>query len=131
MPSNQVYDLVNNLLAGQSIAPAASAAATVNGSGIDMTNSEGPATIEVNVGAATGSPSSFSVTATMQESVDNSNWTNTTTQTTLVMTAAGVGYLRGNREAKYVRSSVVIAFVGGTSPTLVVGSNVMAQKRNF
>lgn len=131
MAQNPTYDLVNNLSVSNSIPPQ-SASAAVNGAGVDCTNNEGPIHLEVSVGAATGSPTSFGVAAKLQESPDNSTWTDMVTQRpTVNLTAAGAAYVQGIRTMKYVRPVVTPTFVGGTSPAIMIQATVTGQKRSY
>lgn len=126
-----LHDLPNNAFLAPSIAPAAQTA-TINGAGVDCTLIDGPVNAISNVGAATGSPTSYTVTAKLQESADNSNWTDIVTQSSPgAQTAAGSVALRGIREKQYVRVVQTIAFVSGTSPTIATSATIIGQLRKY
>lgn len=131
--SGPAFDVVNQLGGGPSQLPGSSALSgttAANGSSVDCDGVEGPVSLAVLTGAATGSPTSFTVTAKLQESDDGSTWADIATQTTLVMTAgSSVGKLRGIRTKRYVRSVLTPAFVGGTSPTVPCASWVTGNIR--
>ncbi len=134
MSHELTHDLVNNLMVAQSITPLARAAATVDGTAVDCQTTDGPIHGLFNVGATTGTPTSFAVTCSLVE-CDTAGGTYTTiaNQSSLAAIAAagGVGFVRGVRTMRYVKTRVVIAFVAGTSPTVNVGSEVMGQKKSY
>lgn len=78
----------------------------------------------VSSGAATGSPSAFSVVWTLEESSDNTNWTvakNSNGEDAIVtQTAAGVAKLDffPNQLSQYVRLNRTVSITGGSSPTV-------------
>lgn len=128
------FDARNQLGGGPSQLPgstALSGTTAANGSSVDCDLIEGSVTLFVFTGATTGSPSSFSVAAKLQESDDGSNnWTDLATQETLsVTTASSRGALRGIRTKRYVRSVLTPAFVGGSSPTMPTCSFVTGNLR--
>lgn len=128
------FDARNQLGGGPSQLPGSSALSgttAANGSSVDCDLLEGPVVLAVLTGAATGSPTSFSVAAKLQESDDGStNWTDLATQETLSVTAgSSVGKLRGIRTKRYLRSVLTPAFVGGSSPTVPCTSWVTGNLR--
>lgn len=85
----------------------------------------------VSVGAATGSPSSFSLVVTLEHSSDNSTWvtapkadTSAAGNAVLTITAAGVYALafEPQRLNRYVRVKRALTISGGTSPTVPNGT---------
>ena len=132
MSFTTLKDVVNNGFVAQSLVPAAAQTATVAGPGVDCSQCDGPINGIVNIGAATGSPSSFSVVSKLQESVDNSTWTDITNQQpSVTQTAAGIGLVRGMRAKQYVRVYHTITFVGGTSPAIPLNSLLIGQLRDW
>lgn len=132
--SGSAFDARNQLGGGPSQLPgstALSGTTAANGSSVDCDLIDGPITLFVFTGATTGSPTSFSVAAKLQESDDGStNWTDLATQETLsVTTASSRGALRGIRTKRYVRSVLTPAFVGGSSPTVPTCSFVTGNLR--
>jgi hypothetical protein len=113
--------------------PAASAAGTVNGTGIDrlgLGSAPGmalSADLVAETGATTGGPTSFTVDAKIQDSADNSSFADyvppgaasaaaITTITVANTLARKRVDLSGAR--RYIRVVTVVAFVGGASPTV-------------
>jgi hypothetical protein len=132
--SGSAFDARNQLGGGPSQLPgstALSGTTAANGSSVDCDLIDGPITLFVFTGTATGSPTSFSVAAKLQESDDGSSgWTDLATQETLSMTSGGSrGALRGIRTKRYLRSVLTPAFVGGSSPTVPTTSFVTGNLR--
>ena len=127
-----LHDLPNNGFLKASVAPAAQSA-TVNGTGVDCTGVDGPVCAISQVGATTGSPTSFTVTGKLQES-DTSGGTYTDIANQYspgAQAAAGVVGLRGLRTQAFVRVVQTIAFVAGTSPTVATSAAIVSQNRSF
>lgn len=133
-----MYDGGSRINVQQSIVPAAVAASTVNGTGIDRAGVTADqeyfsGVLEVSLGATTGAPTTISVAVSLQDSSDNSTFAavgssfggpiaiTTATAASQVVTANfnGLGLRR------YVRAVAVVSFTGGTSPTIVVGANIV------
>jgi len=119
--------------------PAAVAAATRNGTGIDRATPGGAlytgCTLVGSLGATSGTPTSFTATFKLQDSADNSTYadfvpggevaaagalTENTTASTLAEKDINLSAAR-----RYIRVVEVVAFVGGTSPTIGVCSQVI------
>lgn len=112
--------------------PAAVAAGTRNGTGIDRATPGGNlymgCTLSATLGATTGTPTSFTANYKLQDSADNSSFADyvppggvaadaATAQNTVASTIKEVDIdLSGAR--RYIRVVETIAFVGGTSPTI-------------
>ncbi len=122
-----VNDWVKNVV---SVRPIASSGATHNGAAID-TLGFNSLLADVEIGAATGSPTSFTVDAKLQESTNGSSgWADISgasiTQQTAESKSAQIaleGLGVGTRK-RYVRVVITTAFVGGTTPTIPVASVV-------
>lgn len=127
-----LHDIVNNAFLGDSVTPIARTG-SVNGTGIDCTGVDGPINAISYVGAATGSPTSFSVTAKLQESdTSGGTYTDLASQTSPgAQTAQGILALRGIRTKKYVRVVQTISFVGGSSPAVPTSACLIGQKRSY
>ena len=122
------------------INPADSVAATINGAAVDVTFSGGGGAsvfIAVQCGAASGSPSSFTVDAKIQDSADGSTgWADLGTgsvATTLTADdtfsqSAGINLTPGNKG--FIRSVVTVAFVAGTTPKIEVGATLIIGGRD-
>lgn len=127
-----LHDLPNNAFLGASIAPL-SRTTSANGTGVDCTLVDGPINALSHVGAATGTPDSFSVTAKLQESdTSGGTYTDLATQSSPgAQAAAGVVALRGIRTKKFVRIVQTIAFVNGSSPAIPTSGTIIGQNRVF
>lgn len=102
--------------------PQNTAAATVVGAGYDRTDVYSVA-IGGAVGATTGSPTSFTVTFNVQESSDDGSadaYSNFGTTTVVASTADSVVELDLDLTGaeQWIRVQAVVAFVGGTAPTI-------------
>jgi hypothetical protein len=104
------------------------AAGTVNGSAIDRQGKDSCVLVATS-GAATGTPTSFTYDSKLQQSDDGSTgWADISgaavAQITADATQKSVNVdLTGAK--RYIRAVDVVAFVGGTSPTLPSGSVVV------
>lgn len=119
--------------------PAAVAAGTRNSAAIDRMASGGDqgyrsALLELEVGATTGTPTSFTADAKIQDSADGSTgWADYTppnggSGSVVQITAADTLNKRAvdlSGAKRYIRVVEVVAFVGGTSPTLGTRSGVV------
>lgn len=128
------FDIKNQLGGGPSQLPgstALSGTTAANGSSVDCDGMEGPVVLAVLTGAATGTPTSFSIAAKLQESDDGSTgWADLASQETLSVTAgSSLGKLRGIRTKRYLRSVLTPAFVGGSSPTVPTASWITGNIR--
>jgi len=142
-------DLANLGAASQGLVPIAEAAGTFNGPAIDCMSAEAILWL-VSLGAATGTPTSFTVQVTIQDSDDGSTgWANAqdylgnAIQTASLVAGSQVVALgeRGNRELnansafraskRYRRAQVVVAFVGGTTPAIPVDVVAYVVKRRL
>lgn len=129
-----VYNKVKSLVGLAAKASANSADET--GTAIDQRsyNCFNSGQVAVNVGAATGSPSSFSLVITLQESSDNSTWTTAKqsddsaapSDATVTITAAGAYCFPFNPSKckRYLRVRRELTIVSGTSPTVPNGAMV-------
>lgn len=125
-------DVGSHITNSVSITPRAQTAATVEGSGIDRCapgdQQYQSCQLFVSVGPTTGTPDSFSVAVTMEDSADNLSFAAMSpavaiTTITAINTSQYVNVnLKGAR--RYVRAVAVVAFVGGTSPTVGIAANV-------
>lgn len=115
------------------IAPIAVGAATTNGATID-TLGFGDGMAIVTVGATTGSPSSFTVDAKVQES-SAANFASPTDITgaaiTQVVAAAKTAEIKipmsriRAASKRYVRVVITTTVTGGSSPTVAIGSVIL------
>jgi hypothetical protein len=103
----------------QALPAIASSAGNVDGTSVDLTLQPevNAGALLVNVGAPTGTPTSFSVVFRLMTSVDDTTYTEVTT---ITATAAGVYQVpfRPGSLKQYVRVRRELSFVAGTSPTL-------------
>jgi hypothetical protein len=123
-----MLDLKNNLqLAndGNSIKPQ-TATATANGSGIDLNETDGLAFGMINVGTVSGTAPTCDVK--VQESSDNSSFTDISGATFTQVTASNKTQLiTFKRTKRYVR---LVATIAGTSPSFAIAGQVFAFKKN-
>ena len=119
-----------------SVLPQAAAAGTINGASIDRVahGLAGSAVIHQVTGAETGTPTTVSVQTNVQHAPDNSTWTNyippgastvaETAAVTAINTDASVA-VDLSAAQRYVRVQTVVAFTGGTSPTIEVAADIV------
>jgi hypothetical protein len=118
-----------------SVLPESSAAGTINGSSIDRALHNLPQSCILHqvVGAETGAPSATSVQTKLQDSPDNSTWSDykagtATVQETAALTAAStentaaIDLTNANR---FIRAVTIVAFTGGTSPAILVAADII------
>jgi len=115
------------------INPADSAAATINGTSIERNPSSGragaaSAVLHVACGAATGGPSSFTVNGKLQDSADGSTgWADIGDAITALTSDDTDGESPGSNMSNFkahIRAVIVVAFVGGSTPTIPVAATV-------
>lgn len=119
----------------QSVDPIASAAATINGTTIDRMAHSMPLSclLHTQTGAETGAPTSVTVTSTLQDSADNTNWANYLPDGVNPATAPAVAAISADGNfsidltlaRRFLRIVTVIAFVGGTAPTIAVAAELV------
>lgn len=124
----QIYEYVKVL---PSVRPIGAVAGAVNGVAID-TEGYADAMAVVMVGATTGSPSSFTVDAKVQESANGtSGWTDISgaaiTQVTAAAKTGEIAIPLRQRSAhlRYVRVVITPAFSGGSTPTVGISASVI------
>jgi hypothetical protein len=108
------------------------AAQTVHGVGVKTTDRESNV-IEVTLGTLAGAPTGGTVTAIMEESPDNSTWSQVNGSDSVVMNyndtlpeVLRYRYLGGTSgKQAYIRCSITAALTGGSSPTVIVAANVL------
>jgi hypothetical protein len=120
----------------KAIAPADRSAGTTNGDTIDRnpqgSQSYDSAQLHVNVGAASGTPTSFTLDVEIEHSTDGgTTWANfkpdgTNDATVQVVTASSEARLPVNLRGAggKVRAVGILAFVGGTSPKLLYSATI-------
>lgn len=122
-----VYDNVTivNSLKAQSF----TGSSAVNGSGVD-TLGHGSAVIKAHGAAASGSPTTATLTVKLQESADNSTFTDALDNTgtvigfTLTNTSAAAENIArveglGLNRKRYLRAVITPTFTGGSSPAIL------------
>lgn len=110
----------------RAISPQALSGTTAaNGTGIDRSGFDS-VKILGSTGATTGTPSSFTVTYKLQDSSDNSTFTDVSGQSFTVTAADGENYLNVNLVGlqQYIRVVMTPAFTGGSSPTVLSQASV-------
>ena len=123
--STKLNDLANNAQLGASVYPA-TVNDTNNGSAIDLLDADGPCFAVQVIGAVGGS--SPSLTGKIQESSDNSIWTDVSGATfTAVTTSNNVQTITFERTKRYVRHARTVS---GSSPTFILGALIGEQKKS-
>lgn len=136
---NNPYD-DTKIIGGTSLAPQSfTGSSAVDGSTVDTLGGDN-AVIYAYGASASGSPSAAALAVTLQESADNSNWSNandnTGTQIGFTLNchgaaaenAARIEGLGLNRK-RYLRAVITPAFTGGSSPAIlgfaqiIIGNN--------
>jgi hypothetical protein len=90
-------------------------------------------TVVVNVGAAAGSPTSFSVTAKLQECATSGGTYTDVADTETAIAAAGVTaipFANADRKA-YLKVVLTPAFSGGTTPSVPAGAEVVYEDAQY
>ncbi|NIU01091.1 MAG: hypothetical protein GWN01_09250 [Nitrosopumilaceae archaeon] len=110
------------------VSPQNNAGSAINGPAIDRTGFES-CVLSAMAGSTTGSPTSFTVDAKLQESADGSTgWADISGAAISALTAVdteGDVDIDLSGVKKFVRAVVTPAFVGGTSPTVDVAATVV------
>jgi hypothetical protein len=132
MPATFIGDLKLQAFGDASIAPVTSPASTVTGSSIDMQLSDGSVNAIVIVGAGT-TASSATLAVKIQESTDNSTWTDLKILSTLTSTSAtGTGITGLTHSGKILRAGRylrAVATVGGSPATLPLSVLILGSKK--
>lgn len=115
-------DIAFNLANRVGIAPQDASAGTVNGVGVDRGSNESCMLAPV-LGAVSGSPSSFSVTVTLEHAdTQGGSYTQFGTEEVVLDSADSAAKLGFNLSGakKFVRASAAVAFTGGTTPSVLM-----------
>lgn len=116
------------------LAPAAQAAATRQGPSITVSDFKS-AVVAAITGAATGTPTTISVTYSLESSADGTTWTAVNDRDGAALSVVGaaassafeldvdLSLLPADHDR--IRVKEVVAFTGGTSPTVVTGAAVV------
>ncbi|GIV86081.1 MAG: hypothetical protein KatS3mg054_0110 [Chloroflexus sp.] len=86
------------------------------------------AVVLVNAGAVTGGPTAFSIDVTLEHSADGSSgWTTYATSTAVVSAANSAAFAAFDLEGakQFVRAKLTVNFTGGTTPSVIVGAEVL------
>jgi hypothetical protein len=132
-----MHSIYDNVEVSKSIAPQSDAGGSaLNGAGVD-TLGYNTAMLVFETGAASGSPSAISIDVRLQESDDNTNWSDAIDNSVTVIGGAvteenhvllarieGLGL---NRK-RYLRVIETTTFTGGTSPAIEVHSNILLDR---
>lgn len=102
--------------------------ATANGTGVDLTGyiNPGGRAMKAIVNNGTTSGTTPTLDVKMQDSPDNSVWTDITGATATQLTAAGNAEISFRTNQKWVRA---VATIGGTTPSFTFDVIVLAVKR--
>lgn len=123
----QHADLANQWTSFNSLVPA-TRTATANGTGVDM-NDHGPE-VECLVSAGTVSGTSPTLDVKLQESDDNSTFTDITGATMTQITASTQieSKVFSNRSKRYVRA---VGTIAGTNPSFACAVFLKARKKSY
>ena len=137
-----MHSLFDDVLSKVSVRPQATdGSGAVDGAAVDTKGYDTLMAV-IEIGAAAGSPVSFTVDAKLQSSADGSTgWADTG----IAMTQATAGsksaqlrldnlmdaYAASTVVNRYVRVVVTAAFTGGTTPTIPVSANVLLSRYTF
>ena len=122
--STAINDLKNQALIGASAYPA-SVNDTTGATAIDMIDADGRCFAIQVIGAVGGT--SPSLTGKIQESSDNSTWTDVTSATFTVVTASSsLQTIVFDRTKRYLRHHRTVS---GTTPTFLLGVLIGEQKK--
>jgi hypothetical protein len=120
-----LIDLVNEVVSGASFF-AAARTANANGNGIDMANGLVSTNAVLNVGSVSGTTPTLDVK--MQESDDNTTFTNIPGANFTQVTASNAfQVIRFLRSKRYRRA---VATIGGTPPSFTFGVEVYGQTKH-
>ena len=123
--STKLHDVQNQTQLGASVNPA-SVNDTNNGSTVDLVNADGRCFAIQHIGAVGGT--SPSLTGKIQESDDDSTWTDVSGATFTAVTASNslqvVSFDRAKRYVRHHRTA------SGTSPTFILGAVIGEQKKS-
>jgi hypothetical protein len=130
--SHSVRELDRKMRMETGINAVNSTAATINGDAIDRFGSAPrggmSAALRVQCGSPTGSPSSFTVNAKLQDSADGTtDWQDIGSSITALTTAnsgANAASINLNDKRRHIRAVVVVAFVSGTVPAIPVSATI-------
>lgn len=118
-----------------SVEPQSSAAATINGTGIDrqLHGNALSCVLHTIEGAVSGAPSASSVQSKLQDSADNSTFADYKPDGVNVAQAAALS--AANTEnglavdltnaRRFIRAVTVVGFTGGTSPSALVAADIV------
>jgi len=124
--STKLADVANEALLGASVYPA-SVNDTNTGSAIDMLDADGTCFAIQVIGAVTGTTPSL--TGKIQESSDNSTWTDVSGATfTAVTASSNVQTIVFERSKRYLRHARTVS---GTTPTFILGALIGEQKKTI
>lgn len=108
--------------------PPAAQTVTVNGTGVDLKGSANAGThefrVRINVGAVTGTTPTL--VAKIQDSPDNSTFTDVAGATTATLNAAGIVEFYFKTTQRYVR---LVLTLGGTSPNYTMDADLVSVLR--
>lgn len=124
--STKLHDFANNALLGIGLAPQ-TATSTATGSGGDLLNGDGRCFALQQVGAVSGT--SPTLDGKIQESSDNSTWTDVSGATfTQVTASTNTQAITFDRTKRYVR---YVGTIGGTSPSFALAVVISEQKKQL
>ena len=120
-------DIGSNIKIVRVIAPHSNSGTSTNGPAIDRVG-YASAVLYVDVGAVSGSPTSFTVDCKIQESSDGSTWADVSGASIETISAANTQKelnidLRGLK--RYIRAVATVSFTGGSTPSVLVCASLV------
>ena len=135
MSLSHIHDVGSFVVPVTSVFPESAAAGAVNGTSIDRALHNMPQSCVLHqvVGAESGAPTTASVQTKLQDSPDNSTWSDykagtANVQQTAALTAANsentaaIDLTAANR---FIRAVSAVAFTGGTSPAILLAADII------
>ena len=125
------YDLDTFSLDQVSLRPGLSCSGSVtkNGLSVDMTSTVGPVSSVCSLGTKEGAPTSITIVFELEESSDESVWTDMAPRTNVSLSAddsTAIG--KGTRTKRFARIVATSTATGGSSPTAPICGIIFAQK---
>ncbi len=129
-----IHNIGSYVVPVTSVFPESAAAGTFNGASIDRALHYMPQSCVLHqvVGAESGAPTATSVQTKLQQSPDNSTWSDyqigTTVQETAVLTAANTENTAAidlGGANRFIRAVTIVSFTGGTTPAILVAADIV------
>lgn len=120
-------DLANALVVKTLFDPASRSAASTNGTGVDMVLGDGLCSAYLHCGAFSGGTNP-TLAVHIEESDDDSSYTDVSGATFATLSAAGVEIISFQRTKKYIRA---VAAITGSPSGILFGVSCFQQKKTI